>query len=154
MPAFFGKIHPKWKTPWISILIQAGISGLILVLTQLGIKSVIGAYQFLVSMSVILYFIPFLYMYAAVIKLAYRADRASAGAVLVPGGKFGVWLVGLLGFLITAGSMALAGVPPGEEPDKLKFVMLLIASTVGFIGFGLILYWRGARKKSGDRVIG
>ena len=93
-------------------------------------------------------------MYAAVIKLAYRADRASAGAVLVPGGKFGVWLVGLLGFLITAGSMALAGVPPGEEPDKLKFVMLLIASTVGFIGFGLILYWRGARKKSGDRVIG
>ena len=154
LPAFFGKIHPKWKTPWISILIQAGISGIILVLTQLGIKSVIGAYQFLVSMSVILYFIPFLYMYAAVIKLSYRADRASAGAVLVPGGKVGVWLVGLLGFLITAGSMALAGVPPGEEPDKLKFVGLLVASTVGFIGFGLILYWRGARKKSGARVIG
>ncbi|HKW76028.1 MAG TPA: APC family permease, partial [Terriglobales bacterium] len=77
LPSFFGKIHPRWKTPWISILIQAGVSGVILVLTQMGIKSVIGAYQFLVSMSVILYFIPFLYMYAAVIKLAYRADRAS-----------------------------------------------------------------------------
>ncbi|HEU5415794.1 MAG TPA: APC family permease, partial [Candidatus Angelobacter sp.] len=153
LPAFFGKIHPKWKTPWISILIQAGISGLILVLTQLGIKSVIGAYQFLVSMSVILYFIPFLYMYAAVIKLAYRADRATAGAVLVPGGKFGVWLVGLLGFLITAGSMGLACVPPGEAPSKVKFVVLLVVCTVAFIGFGLILYWRGARKKSGDRVI-
>jgi hypothetical protein len=86
-------------------------------------------------------------MYAAVIKLAYRGDRAAAGAVLVPGGKVGVWFVGLLGFVITAGSMALAGVPPGEEPDKLKFVALLVLSTVGFIGVGLLLYWRGARSK-------
>ncbi|MGE5324851.1 MAG: APC family permease [Actinomycetota bacterium] len=154
LPAFFGKIHPRWKTPWISILIQAGISGVILVLTQLGIKSVIGAYQFLVSMSVILYFIPFLYMYAAVIKLAYRSDRASPGAVLLPGGKAGAWVLGLMGFLITAGSMVLAGVPPGEAPNKFKFVALLVLSTVGFIGVGLILYWRGARQKSGDRVIG
>jgi amino acid transporter len=154
LPSFFGKIHPRWKTPWISILIQAGISGVILVLTQMGIKSVIGAYQFLVSMAVILYFIPFLYMYAAVIKLSYRADRASPGAVLVPGGKAGVWFVGLLGFVITAGSMGLACVPPGEAPSKLRFVVLLILCTVVFIGVGLILYWRGARKKSGDRVIG
>lgn len=147
LPSFFGKIHPRWKTPWISILVQAGISAVILVLTQQGIKSVIGAYQFLVSMSVILYFIPFLYMYAAVIKLAYRPDRATPGAVLVPGGKAGVWLTGLLGFLITGGSMALACVPPGEEPDKVRFVASLILSTVGFIGFGLLLYWRGARSK-------
>jgi glutamate:GABA antiporter len=153
LPAFFGKIHPRWKTPWISILVQAGISAVILILTQLGIKSVIGAYQFLVSMSVILYFIPFLYMYAAEIKLAYRADRASAGAVLVPGGRAGAWFMGLLGFLITAGSMVLAAVPPGEEPDKLKFVALLVASTIAFIGFGLILYWSGARGKSGKRTI-
>jgi glutamate:GABA antiporter len=147
LPSFFGKIHPRWKTPWISILIQAGISGVILVLTQMGIKSVIGAYQFLVSMAVILYFIPFLYMYAAVIKLSYRADRASPGAVLVPGGKAGVWFVGLLGFVITAGSMGLACVPPGEAPSKLRFVVLLILCTVVFIGVGLILYWRGARTK-------
>ncbi|HET6934127.1 MAG TPA: APC family permease [Candidatus Angelobacter sp.] len=157
LPSFFGKMHPRWKTPWISILIQAGISAVILILTQLGIKSVIGAYQFLVSMSVILYFIPFLYMYAAAIKLAYRADRNSPGAVLVPGGKAGIWITGLLGFLITGGSMALAGVPPGEEPDKLRFVISLVLSTVGFIGFGLILYWRGARskkQKTVDLVVG
>ena len=27
LPAAFGKIHPKWKTPYISILVQAGLSG-------------------------------------------------------------------------------------------------------------------------------
>src|SRR2546427_9631315 len=34
-----------------------------------------GAYQFLVDAAIILYFIPFLYMYAAAIKLAGRKDR-------------------------------------------------------------------------------
>ena len=78
LPAFFGKIHPKWKTPYISILIQAGISAAILVLSQIN-ASVIGAYQFLVSMSVILYFIPFLYMYGAAIRLAYRETVPQPG---------------------------------------------------------------------------
>src|SRR5205085_4756470 len=91
LPAFFSKIHPRWKTPYISILIQAGISGVILVFSQLG-ATVVEAYQFLVDMAVILYFIPFLYMYAAVIKLRNRPDRKdNEHAVLVPGGKAGVW---------------------------------------------------------------
>jgi len=146
LPAFFGKIHPKWKTPYVSILIQAGISGVILVFSQIN-ATVVEAYQFLVDMSVILYFIPFLYMYAAAIKLAYRKDRASNEAVLVPGGKFGIWVAGSLAFVITAGSMALAAIPPGGVRSKAAFEGKLVLSTVAFIGTGLVLYWRGARKK-------
>src|SRR5258707_5630882 len=87
LPSYFGKIHPKWKTPYISILIQAVISAAILGLSQIK-ATVIGAYQFLVSMSVILYFIPFLYMYAAVFRLAYMPDRVADGqAVVGPGGE-------------------------------------------------------------------
>jgi amino acid transporter len=146
LPAYFGKIHPKWKTPYISILIQAVISAAILWLSQKN-STVIGAYQFLVSMSVILYFIPFLYMYAAGIKLAHRPDREADGhGVLVPGGKPGMWIAGSLAFLITLGSMVLAAIPPGGE-NKVIFETKLVGSTVGFVGTGLILYWRGARKK-------
>jgi amino acid transporter len=146
LPSYFGKIHPKWKTPYISILIQAVISAAILVLSQIN-ATVIGAYQFLVSMSVILYFIPFLYMYAAAIKLAHRSDRDAGGAVLVPGGMPGIWIAGSLAFLITAGSMLLAAIPPGGE-NKILFEAKLIGCTVAFVGTGLILYWRGARKKA------
>src|SRR5438270_7379451 len=146
LPAFFSKIHPRWKTPYISILIQAGISGVILVFSQLG-ATVVEAYQFLVDMAVILYFIPFLYMYAAAIKLSYRKDRStSPQAVLVPGGKFGIWLTGTLGFLITAGSMALAAIPPGGVRSKALFAGKLVLWTAVFIGTGLVLYWRGAKK--------
>lgn len=148
LPSFFGKIHPRWKTPWISILIQAGISAVILIFSQFG-TTVLGAYQFLVSMSVILYFIPFLYMYAAAIKLAYRPDRrANDQAVLVPGGKPGVWIAGSLAFLITLGSMAVAGISPEGPGSRPIFLAKVVLCTAVFIGAGLLLYWRGARAKA------
>jgi amino acid transporter len=148
LPAFFGKIHPRWKTPWISILVQAGISAGILVLAQAS-TTLKNAYLFLVDMSVILYFIPFLYMYASVIKLSYRADRnSSEQAVLVPGGRTGVWLAGLLGFVITLGSMGLAAIPPDTASSKPLFDFYIVLSTAVFIGIGLVLYWSGSRKKT------
>lgn len=146
LPSFFGKIHPRWKTPWISILVQAGISGLILIFSQLG-TTVIGAYQFLVSMSVILYFIPFLYMYAAAIKLAYRPDRQGGQNVLVPGGKVGIWIAGSLAFAITLGSMIVAGISPDGPGSRAAYLGKVVLCTVLFIGVGLTLYFRGARKK-------
>src|SRR5262249_29621222 len=147
LPAFFGKLHPRWKTPWLSILLQAGISALILVLTTY-VTTVKKGYLFLVDMSVILYFIPFLYMYAAAIRLAYRVDRDRSEAVLIPGGKPGVWIAGLLGFIVTLGSMALAMVPTAEFKSTLLFELSLIAATAVALGIGLILYWRGARTKA------
>lgn len=153
LPSYFGKIHPKWKTPHVSILIQAAISGLILVLSQYK-ASWLDAYLLLVDAAVILYFIPFLYMYASVIKLAYRGDReASSQAVLVPGGKIGVWIAGVLGFSVTLLSIVLAMIPPGGT-SKLVFEAKLIGACIVAIGIGLALYWRGARTKSGDRVAG
>ncbi|HEY6270810.1 MAG TPA: APC family permease [Terriglobales bacterium] len=147
LPSFFGKLHPRWKTPYISILIQAGISAVILVLSQIR-AGWLEAYQLLVDAAVILYFIPFLYMYAAVIKLAYRRDRReNQQAVLVPGGKVGVWLAGLLGFTVTLGSIALAMIPPGDT-NRLRFEGKLIGATGAAILLGLILYWNGSRKKA------
>ena len=74
LPAAFGKIHPKWKTPYVSILVQAGLSGAVLLISQIN-QSTRDSYQQLIDAAIILYFIPFLYMYAAVIKLYARPDR-------------------------------------------------------------------------------
>ena len=148
LPSFFGAVHPRWKTPYISILIQAGISAVVLYFSQKN-ATILEAYQFLVDMAIILYFIPFLYMYAAVIKLSNRPDRTSnEHAVLVPGGKPGVLIAGVLGFIATLGSMALAMVPPGGVKSKPVFELKLIFWTSVFIGAGLLLYWRGSRSKA------
>jgi amino acid transporter len=146
LPAYFGKIHPRWRTPYISILIQAGISAFILILAQIS-ETINGAYQVLVDAAIILYFLPFLYMYAAAIKLAYRGDRdRTQGAVLIPGGHVGVWLVGLLGFFICLLAMALSMIPPGETTNKAVFELKLIGGTGLAILIGLALYWRSKAK--------
>jgi len=148
LPEAFGRIHPRWRTPHISILVQAAISAAILLISQIN-ESTRGAYQFLVDAAIILYFIPFLYMYAAAIKLAGRADRrANAEAVLIPGGKPGVWIAGGLGFVVVLVGIFVSVVPPGESTDKLGFEAKVIGGTVTSILIGLALYWRGARQKA------
>jgi len=147
LPAAFGKIHPRWKTPYVSILVQASISGAILLGSQIN-ESTRGAYQFLIDAAIILYFIPFLYMFAAVIKLAGRRDRSeNEHAVLVPGGKAGVWICGSLGFVVVLIGIAVSLIPPGDSMNKLGFELKLVAGTAASVLLGLILYWRGARAK-------
>jgi amino acid transporter len=147
LPAAFGKIHPRWKTPYVSILVQAAVSGAILLGSQLN-ETTRGAYQFLIDAGIILYFIPFLYMFAAVIKLAARKDRSeNRHAVLVPGGKAGVWIAGGLGFVVVLMGILVSLVPPGDSSNKLGFEIKLVGGTLASILLGLILYWRGARSK-------
>ncbi len=147
LPAAFGKIHPRWKTPWVSILVQGSVSGAILLISQIN-DTTRGAYQFLIDAAIILYFIPFLYMFAAVIKLARRPDRSSnSHAILVPGGMSGVWISGGLGFIVVLIGIVVSVIPPGDSSSKLGFDLKLGIGTLASILLGLALYWRGARSK-------
>jgi amino acid transporter len=148
LPAAFGRIHPRWKTPHVAILVQAGVSAVILLLIQIN-ETANSAYQILVDATTIVYFISLIYMYAAAIKLAYRKDRgANANAVLIPGGKLGVWIASLLGMLVVMGGIVLSLIPPAESVDKGMFIEKLVLGTVASILLGLILYYRGARAKA------
>ena len=150
LPAAFGKIHPRWKTPYVSILVQAIVSGFILLASQIN-ETTRGAYQFLIDAAIILYFIPFLYMFAAVIKLSRRKDRSeNSQAVLVPGGVPGVWIAGGLGFLVVLVGIFVSLVPPGDSSDKLGFEIKLICGTLASVILGLFLYVRGARSKRAE----
>ena len=81
-----------------------------------------SAYQILVDATTIIYFMSLLYMYAAAIKLAYRKDRGvHPNAVLIPGGKFGVWLAGSLGFVVVLAGIALSLIPPGGVLEQVAF---------------------------------
>ena len=49
LPPAFGELHPRWHTPYVALLVQAGIAAVFIFLGQAG-TSVRGAYQVLVSM--------------------------------------------------------------------------------------------------------
>jgi glutamate:GABA antiporter len=150
LPKAFGKIHPRWKTPYISIIVQAIASALVLLLSQIN-ETTRGAYQAVIDITIILYFIPFLYMFAAAIKLAGRADRAAnPHAVLVPGGKAGVWIACTLAFSVTLLSIIVSVFPPGDSSNRKLFLIKVVGTTVLTVAVGLILYFRGAQKKRSE----
>jgi glutamate:GABA antiporter len=147
LPKAFGKIHPRWRTPHVSIIIQAVASALVLLLSQIN-ESTRGAYQAVIDITIILYFIPFLYMFAAAIKLANRPDRSlNPHAILIPGGKPGVWLACILGFLVTLLSIIVSVFPPGDSSNRKLFLIKVVGCTVVSVVLGLVLYYRGARSK-------
>jgi glutamate:GABA antiporter len=152
LPAAFGRIHPKWKTPHIAILVQAVASAAVLLLSQIN-ETTRGAYQVVIDITIIIYFIPFLYMFAAAVKLAGRPDRtANPHAVLIPGGKTGVWIACVFGFAVTLLSIIVSIFPPGDSSNRMLFVVKVVGCTVAAIGFGLLLYYRGARTKRAEAV--
>ena len=145
LPRAFGKLHPKWRTPYVAILVQGLLSAAVLLVFQIN-ETMRGAYIKLVDAAILLYFLPFLYMYASVIRLASRPDRKhNPRAVLIPGGRFGVILAGGLGFTITALAIVLALIPPGDVTNKLLSVLEVAGATAGSIIVGLALYRRGSR---------
>jgi glutamate:GABA antiporter len=148
MPAAFGKVHPKWRTPYVAILVQAAISIFVLIATQIN-ETANSAYQILVDATTIVYFISLIYMYAAAIRLAYRKDRTTTpNAVLIPGGVVGVWIASLLGLFVVIAGIVLSFIPPAESSNKVLFVAKLVIGTVASVALGLILYYRGVRSKS------
>src|SRR5712664_2092216 len=152
LPAAFGKIHPRWKTPYVSIIVQATISGIVLLLSQIN-ETTRGAYQGLVDIAVILYFIPFLYMYAAAIKLAGRVDRSeNPQAVLIPGGKFGVWFTCGIAFAVTFACIFFSLIPPGDVTNKVFFEVKVAGTSIAAVALGLGLYYRGVREKAREAL--
>ncbi len=145
LPPAFGKIHPRWKTPYVAMLVQGVLSAVLLILSQVG-ETAASGYQVLVDATTIMYFIPFLYMFLAIIALRRRPDRgAHQEHSLVPLGHFGVWLFGLLGFLVTAVSIVLALIPPADVGSRLVFECKIIGGCVALVAAGLLLYRRGRR---------
>jgi glutamate:GABA antiporter len=143
LPPFFGHLHPRWKTPWVALLLQAVIGGVFAFLGQAG-TSVKGAYDVLVSMGVITYFVPYLYLFAAMIKL--QREPAGTAVIRVPGGKPAAYLLGTIGFLTTSVTIALSLVPQADEPNKLLAFSKVVGLTGALLLAGVWIYWSGKKR--------
>ena len=144
LPSAFGRVHPRWKTPYVAMAVQAALAAIFIFLGQAG-TSVRGAYDFLVGMGVISYFLPFLYMFASVIRL--QREPAGSDVMRIPGGRPIAILLAILGLLTTITSSVLACIPPAEEPKKFLAVVKLLGSSALMVAVGAVIYWVGKSKK-------
>jgi amino acid transporter len=145
LPEAFGRLHPTWRTPYVALLVQAFIAGLFIFLGQAG-TSVRGAYDALVSMGIIAYFIPFLFMFAAMIAL--QREPAGPEVIRVPGGKPVAIALASIGFVVTAISIVLACIPADEEPNKPLAVVKVVGASLALVAVGAAVYAVGKKRAS------
>ena len=146
LPPAFARTHPRWGTPWVALLVQALGAALFALLGQAG-TSVRGAYDALVSMTVIAYFVPYLLMFAALIRI--QGEPAGPQVIRVPGGRPAAILVGALGMISTAVSIAVAVMPPPGSEAPAIAALKVVGSSLLLAGGGALLYGWGSPRRVG-----
>jgi amino acid transporter len=141
-PPAFARRHPRTGAPTTAILVQVVAVVFLVVLGQAG-ASVKGAYDFLVSMSVISYTLPFVFLF-----LAYFQVRGAPaeGVWVAPGGARGRRILAVAGLAVTSSAIACTLVPSPDATDKLGAVVKLIVSSAALIGLGWAIYLRAERR--------
>lgn len=142
LPSAFGRVHRRWGTPWVAITTY-GIAGMLCaVLSQTG-SNVESAYDLLVSMSIIAYFIPFVFLFLAMMRL--QREPAPPGIIRMPGGRPMAILLASLGLITTLLTIVLSVVPADDDPHKSASIAKLLGSTGLLAGAGVLVYWKGRR---------
>jgi amino acid transporter len=130
LPAAFARVHPNWQTPHVALLLQ-GVLATAFVIAGLVGATVRDAYVALTSATIVSYFIPYLYLFSAYLRLRRRRTLATFG-------------IGWSGCGAVALSIGLSFVPPAVERPVL-FEAKVIGGTIVFVVIGMFLASRGVR---------
>jgi amino acid transporter len=140
LPQRFSALHSRYRTPHVTLLAQGVIATIVFLgsvfASVSGAKTTIQeAYDVLVNLTIVIYFIPYLYLFACLPKLVPAGAR--------------IWLAASLGFAATAISMALCFVPPPGTTSVASYEANLMLQTAAVVIAGVVLgrLGRGARTR-------
>jgi len=142
-PAAMGRLHPRHRTPHVALIVQGVIATLIFVtslfLTIGGAQTTVqDAYDILVNLTAVVYFVPYLYLFPALIRLDL-VER-------VPARARWLWGLAVVGFLATAVAVGLAFVPPRGATSPTNYVLNLVLQTTAVMAVGIGLYALSRRR--------
>jgi len=141
LPAWLGKLHPRFATPYPALIVHASISMLLVVMNSIG-AGVQETFQKLLSLAVVLQLVPFLYMFAALLKLAVDTSaprRHYSKSVLIAAGASG--------FLTTTLGIALAFFPAQQITSLPLYELWMFGGTAFFIGLAVFFFYVYGRRK-------
>lgn len=138
MPRAFARLHPRYLTPHIALIVQSAAASLIflasLFFTLSGrATSIQEAYDILVNLTILIYFIPYLYLFIAQVRLVPDSSRALA------------WM----GFGATAVSVGLTFLPPGGSNVVTYEVNLVVQAAVMLAAGGALYLWTRRSARTG-----
>jgi len=146
MPAWLGRVHPQYRTPYAALIVHAGVS-LALVLMNFWSTGVQESFQRLLSLAVVLQLIPFLYIFYALIRIAadpgFEKKRYNKGTLLISG---------MSGLLMTSLGIALAFFPAQQITSLLSYEVWMVGGTILFIGAAAFFFFVYGRRKQAARA--
>jgi glutamate:GABA antiporter len=142
MPAWLGKIHPKYATPYAALIVHASVSLILVIANFLATGGVQESFQRLLSLAVVLQLIPFLYVFGALLKIAFDENFVRGHY-----GKGTLIFAGLSGLVTTATGIALAFFPAQQITSLLSYEIWMVGGTLLFIGLAAFFFYvYGSRK--------
>src|SRR5216110_1428165 len=148
LPDWLGKIHPRYSTPHAALIVHATVSLILVVInfsfTGAGVQE---TFQKLLSLAVVLQLIPFLYMFGALLKIAFsdsfRKERY---------GRTTLILAGFSGFTTTGLGIALAFFPAQQIKSLLSYEVWMFGGTLLFVGLAAFFFFIYGRRKAARKL--
>jgi amino acid transporter len=142
LPAWLGKVHPRYLTPYPALIVHAAISMALVALNSIG-AGVQETFQKLLSLAVVLQLVPFLYMFAALLKLALDPAAGKghySNRVLI--------VAGASGLVTTILGIALAFFPAQQITSLPLYELWMFGGTAFFIGLAAFFFYVYGRRKA------
>jgi glutamate:GABA antiporter len=142
MPSWLGRVHPKYATPYAALIVQALVSLVLIVINFYASGGVQEAFQTMLSLAVVLQLVPFLYVFAALLKFAFRGDLA--------GGRYSRRILifsGFCGFVTTTLGIVLAFFPAKQITSVWMYEMKMFGFTLFFLMLAAFFFFVYGRLK-------
>jgi glutamate:GABA antiporter len=142
MPAWLGKIHPKYATPYAALIVHATVSLVLVIINFVSTGNVQATFQSLLSLAVVLQLIPFLYVFGAILKIGmnkqFQKQQYSRSTLVA---------AGISGLVTTVIAMVVAYFPAQQISSVLRYEIWMIGGTLLFIGLAAFFFYiYGGRK--------
>ncbi len=144
LPKAFGTLHPKYATPHVSVITLGVATAVLIILGSMG-GTAQQIYRIFISLEIVVYFIPFMYMFAAL--LVMQRHPAAEGIQRAPFAPYGAYLAGGTGFVVTAASLVFALIPGNSVADPTFFYITVFGMLALLTVLGVSLYANGMRRR-------
>lgn len=153
LPERLGAIHPKYGTPYVALLVQAGAVSLVLLASISG-ATIHEAFQLLNDMTAALNCAVWVYIFASLLMLRSRAAGKNDGIALIPGGPVACALVAVVGAGVSAFATIVAMIPPTGSAGPGIFLVKGIGGCALVFAVGIVISWRGRKRALHARSAG
>ena len=142
MPVWLGKIHPKYATPYAALIVHAVVSMLLVVMNFYQGAGVKETFQTLLSLAVVLQLVPFLYMFGALLRFAFRPEDGKGVY-----SRTVLFLSGLCGLVTTTLGIVLVFFPTQQITSLVKYERNMFLGTAFFVGLAAFFFFVYGRNK-------